>query len=191
MRPYELCLRPIPNGGLFFAYVQAIIPLSIFSLRLQASSMRRLFTFFALLGLLLAPPLGDQGAASAQHSLLRAVTSAASDTLVLDRIESGFRTGNPAVLLIDAAEPIDLAIYGHGASFSRSQAALVLLDFFRRYPPGEVSFREEVSAANRRSIVGQYREAGATEASAIFVRMRARNDRWEIRSIRIERPGRR
>lgn len=113
------------------------------------------------------------------------------DTTVLARVESAFRSADAAALLSEAGEPVDLAIYGQGASYSRSQAALVLLDFFRRHPPDEVRFEEEVVSEDRRSVIGRYREVGALEPSAVFVRLRARDGRWEIRSIRIERRGRR
>lgn len=116
-------------------------------------------------------------------------TLAADPTMVL-RIESAFRASDAGALLAEAADPLDLAIFGYGASYSRSQAALVLADFFRRFPPATVRFEEEVVAEDRRSVIGQYREAGATEAAAVFVRLRARDGRWEIRSIRIDR-GRR
>lgn len=112
------------------------------------------------------------------------------DTTVLHRVEAAFRAGDAAALLADAAEPLDLAIYGQGASYTRSQAALVLHDFFRRYPPEEVRLEEEVVSEDRRSLVGHYREAGALQPAAVFVRLRARDGRWEIRSIRIERARR-
>lgn len=153
--------------------------------------MRRLLTVLGLLALLAAPGPGDRGEAQAQRDLFRSAAGAAVDTLILQHIETSFRAGNPAALLAHAAEPIDIAIHGHGASYSRSQAALVLLDFFRRHPPAEVSFREEVASENRRSIVGHYLEVGAVEPSVVFVRLRVRDGRWEIRSIRIERAGRR
>jgi hypothetical protein len=153
--------------------------------------MRRLLIVLGLIALLAAPGPGDRGEAQAQRSLFRAAVGAAMDTLIVEHIESSFRAGNPAVLLAHAAEPLDVAIYGHGASYSRSQAALVLMDFFRRHPPAAVTFREEVASENRRSIVGHYQEAGSAEPSAVFVRLRARDGRWEIRSIRIERAGRR
>lgn len=153
--------------------------------------MRRLLILTSLLALFCVPALGGHGEALAQQSPARAIAGAVSDTVVLAQIEAGFRSGNPTAILAEAAEPIDLAIYGHGASYSRSQAALVLLDFFRRYPPDRVRFRDEVASEGRRSVVGYYHDATSGEASAVFIRLRARDGRWEVRSIRIERAGRR
>jgi hypothetical protein len=148
--------------------------------------MRRVAPLLLGLTLSLAAPVLAP-AAQAQ----RVAAAAVSDTLVLTRVESAFRAGDAAGLLAEAAEPVDLAIFGQGASYTRSQAALVLQDFFRRHPPAQVAFEEEVVSENRRSVIGHYREAGAGAPSAVFVRLRARGDRWEIRSIRIERAGRR
>lgn len=139
--------------------------------------------YIALLMLFVTPLFAAE--AFAQRSLLASVSSS-PDSLALARIEAGFKAGNPGILLTDAADPIDIAIYGHGASYSRSQAALVLLDFFRRHPPEQVTIREEVAAEDRRSVIGHYYAVGAREPASIFVRMRMRDGRWEVRSIRIE-----
>jgi hypothetical protein len=148
--------------------------------------MRRIAPLLLALTLSLAAPVLAP-AAQAQ----RVAAATVPDTLVLARVESAFRAGDAASLLAEAAEPVDLAIFGQGASYTRSQAALVLQDFFRRHPPAQVAFEEEVVSENRRSVIGHYREAGGAAPSAVFVRLRARGDRWEIRSIRIERAGRR
>lgn len=153
--------------------------------------MRRPFAALVLAVLLAAPALGPAGDAVAQRGTPAVSFSAAADSSVLALLESGFRAGNPGALLAHAADPVDVAIYGHGASYSRSQAALVLLDFFRRHPPAHVSLREEVAGEDRRSVIGQYRDASGGPPSAVFVRLRARDGHWEIRSIRIERAGRR
>lgn len=188
------CLRLWRLGesdGPFFACLHDSGLDTRFPHRGHRSRMHRPLSLIALLVLLGVPALGNNGAAHAQRLLTSTGGSVAGDTLVLDRIEASFRAGDAGALMASAGEPIDLAIFGHGASYSRSQAVLVLLDFFRRHPPEEVSFQEEVVGEDRRSVVGQYREVGSEEASAIFVRLRARAGRWEIRSIRIERSSRR
>lgn len=153
--------------------------------------MRRVILGFCLLMLAAAPAPGAHGAVHAQSVRTALASVTPPDSTVLLRIEAAFRSGNPAALLVDAAEPVDLAIFGQGASYTRSQAALVLLDFFRRHPPAQVAFEEEVVSEDRRSVIGTYREASTAEPAAVFVRLRARGGRWEIRSIRIERTGRR
>jgi hypothetical protein len=53
-----------------------------------------------------------------------------------------------------------------------------------------VSFEQEVLAEDRRSMIGQYWVAnGDSDPVAVFVRLRARGPRWQLRSIRIEYVG--
>ena len=146
--------------------------------------MRPLYTaVFALVlsfALLVGSPMPglDAGAAYAQT---------ASDSTTLVRVERAFRSADVESLLNGAADRIDVIIFGKGASYSRAQAALVLSDFFRRNPPGRVSFEQEVLAEDRRSMIGQYWVAsGSSTPVAVFVRLRARGPRWQLRSIRIE-----
>ncbi|MDX1531324.1 MAG: DUF4783 domain-containing protein, partial [Rhodothermales bacterium] len=113
------------------------------------------------------------------------------DTTALSVVQDAFATGNVDLLLGEAGDRVDIAIFGHGASYSRAQAALVLLDFFRRHPPDQVEFDEEAVASDRRSVIGRYWETGSPEPVAVFIRLRARDDAWQLRSIRIERGARR
>lgn len=122
-------------------------------------------------------------AAQSQFSLSTAPVEPDS---TLQQIEHCFLKGDSVVLLNLAAESIDIALFGEGATYSRSQATRVLQDFFRRYPPESVILREEVASDDRRSLVGEYHPSGAAEPSTVFVRLRARGGQWEIRSIRVE-----
>lgn len=116
--------------------------------------------------------------------------AAAPDSTTLVRVERAFRSGDVDNLLDGSADRLDVIIFGKGASYSRAQAALVLSDFFRRNPPGRVSFEQEVLAEDRRSMIGQYWVAnGDGDPVAVFVRLRARGSRWQLRSIRIEYAG--
>ena len=146
--------------------------------------MRPLFTaVFALVltfALLAGSPLpgSEVGVAHAQT---------ATDSTNLVRFERAFRSGDVESLLDGAAERLDVIIFGKGASYSRNQAALVLSDFFRRNPPSRVAFEQEVLAEDRRSMIGQYWVAnGHADPVSVFVRLRARGPRWQLRSIRIE-----
>lgn len=115
------------------------------------------------------------------------VAYAQQDSTALVEVERAFRSGNVDALLDGAAERVDVVIFGKGASYSRAQAGLVLLDFFRRHPPRNVAFEQQVLAEDRRSMIGQYWIAGGEEPMAVFVRLRARGDEWQVRAIRIER----
>jgi hypothetical protein len=113
------------------------------------------------------------------------------DSTVLLRIGHAFGAANVDSLLVDAADRIDLVIFGRGALCSRTQAAFVMQDFFRKHPPERASFQEQAHSEDSRSVIGTYWPEGAPSPIHIFVRLRELDDRWEIRSIRIERPTRR
>ncbi len=116
-----------------------------------------------------------------------AYAQATPDSTTLVRVEHAFRSGDVDNLLEGAADRLDIIIFGKGASYSRAQATLVLSDFFRRNPPGRVAFEQEVLAEDRRSMIGQYWVAnGDDDPVSVFVRLRARGPRWQLRSIRIE-----
>jgi len=147
--------------------------------------MRRLVTtvFVVLLafGSHVVGPGDVRGAAYAQ-------SAPSPDSTAFDWVERAFRTARADVLLDGAADRLDVIIFGKGASYSRAQAALVLQDFFRRHPPARVAFEQEVLAEDRRSMIGEYWVAeDHAEPIAVFVRLRARSEGWQLRSIRIER----
>ncbi len=141
--------------------------------------MRLLTAAFGLA--LLAGSLGVSPAAHAQRT-----SASPADSAALGRVSAAFQAGDVEAILSHAADPLDLAIFGQGAAYSRSQAALVLTDFFRKHPPTEVGFEQEVVAEDRRSVVGWYRTAAWPEPATVSVRFRARGNRWVIRSVRIE-----
>lgn len=142
-----------------------------------------LLAFVLTLSLAAGWPLAGPAAGAAYAQ----AAPAASDSTTLARVERAFRSGNVNTLLDGAADRLDVIIFGKGASYSRAQAALVLTDFFRRNPPGRVAFEQEVLAEDRRSMIGQYWVAeGNGEPVSVFVRLRARGPRWQLRSIRIE-----
>lgn len=147
-----------------------------------ACFMRTVGTVVTLLLLLgLGPAWLPGGPASAY---------AQDDSTALVEVEAAFRSADVEALLDGAAERVDVVIFGKGASYSRAQAALVLLDFFRRNPPLNVAFEQQVIAEDRRSMIGQYWVADGGDPMAVSVRLRARDEGWQVRAIRIERRGR-
>ncbi|MEM1043756.1 MAG: DUF4783 domain-containing protein [Bacteroidota bacterium] len=119
------------------------------------------------------------------------VALAQTDSTALLQIERGFRFADPEVLLDGATERVDIIIFGQGASYSRAQAAFVLSDFFRRYPPRQVVFEQEVLAEDRRSIIGRYWvTGGGDEPIGVSIRLRARDGGWQLQGIRVNQGGR-
>lgn len=149
----------------------------------------RLFRVVAFVSLLGAGFFGawPVGGAVPSAAYAQVLTVAVDDSTAVGIVKDAFRAGDVEALLDGAGDRVDIAIFGHGASYSRAQAALVLVDFFRKHPPDSVEFEEEVVAEDRRSVIGRYWEAGDAEPVAVFVRLHARGDGWQLRAIRIER----
>ena len=142
-----------------------------------------LLAFLLVVGTAAGGPLVGtaQGAAYAQ------APPAAADSTTLGWVETAFRAGDAGALLHGSADRLDVIIFGKGASYSRAQARQVLSEFFRRHPPGRVSFEQEVLAEDRRSVIGEYWVAGDHAGPiSVFVRLRARDSGWQLRSVRIE-----
>lgn len=100
-----------------------------------------------------------------------AVAYAQQDSVALAEVEAAFRRADVEALLDGSSERVDVVIFGKGASYSRAQAALVLLDFFRRNPPRDVAFEQQVLAEDRRSMIGYYWIVGGAEPMAVSVRL--------------------
>ncbi len=119
------------------------------------------------------------------------VALAQPDSTSLLQIERAFRFADPEVLLDGATDRVDVIIFGQGASYSRAQAVLVLEDFFRRYPPRQVVFEQEVLAEDRRSMIGRYWVVGGGEEPiGVSIRFRTNETGWQLRGIRVSRGGR-
>lgn len=105
----------------------------------------------------------------------------------LGAVSAAFAAGDVARLLGHTAERLDVTLFGASALYSRAQAAYVLQDFFRTYPPTTFSFGVPARAEDNWFVAGTYQHAPDEEAFAVYVRLRKRQARWEVREIRIAR----
>ena len=113
----------------------------------------------------------------------------------LARVQRGLESADPDLVLSDMPSRVEIVLFGQGGMFGRPQATLVLRDFFRRHPPGQVAFFEPSSSEEGQTATGRYRtNAGGTPLS-VRVTHRARGGEWSLASIRIDqqavRSGRR
>ncbi|MEL7363573.1 MAG: DUF4783 domain-containing protein [Bacteroidota bacterium] len=138
-----------------------------------------------LVGLVSTLGLGHTAAASGTLSDLR-VQHSGTDTLLVPHFEAAFGDGNAEALLESAAPRLELSIFGRASFYSRTQALFVMRDFFRRYPPESVSFRDQSIGENTRTLLGQYKELGGGRCR-VAVRLRWRADAWEVRAVRLDR----
>ena len=104
------------------------------------------------------------------------------------RVEAGLRDGDPEAVLTDAADRVEVVLFGEGGMYRRAQATHVLRDFFRRYPPSRVSFKPERSSSYEgQAADGHYwAEDGAAPLSVHVLHREEEEQQWELVSIRIE-----
>ncbi|HEX8387255.1 MAG TPA: DUF4783 domain-containing protein [Rubricoccaceae bacterium] len=105
------------------------------------------------------------------------------------RVEAGLQAADAAAVLDGSAARVEIVLFGQGSTYRRAQAAHVLRDFFRRYPPERVALPERASSDDGRTAIGRYwtQEGGAP--LTVRVLHRAVGSGWQLASIRVERPS--
>ncbi len=103
------------------------------------------------------------------------------------RVEAGLREGDPDAVLADAADRVEVILFGEGGMYRRAQASHVLRDFFRRYPPARVAFGPERSSSYEGlAATGQYVSDDGSAPLNVRVVHREDGEDWELVSIRID-----
>jgi hypothetical protein len=104
------------------------------------------------------------------------------------RVTAAFEEGDSDALLALTAARVEIVFLGQGARYSRGQAALVLRDFFRRYPPERVELSERSSAGDGCAAMGRYWSGNSSAPFALYVGFRVSGDEaYTLEAIRIER----
>ena len=112
------------------------------------------------------------------------VPSGPSDAL--GRVAQGLEAADPDLVLSDVDGRVEIVLFGQGGVFRRAQAAHVLRDFFRRYPPNRVSFSEPSSSDDGQTATGRYLPRSGGTPLTVRVLHRVTGDDWELASIRID-----
>jgi hypothetical protein len=112
-----------------------------------------------------------------------------SERAPMQVLQDALRRGDTSTLSTIAADRVEVILFGSAAMYSRGQAMYVLGDFFRQYPPDRVSFTEGSRAGANWFVIGEYSYEGGEQALRLFVRMRTKDGRPELRELRIDRRG--
>ena len=105
------------------------------------------------------------------------------------RVEAALQAGDASAVLNGSAPRVEIVLFGQGSTYRRAQAAHVLRDFFRRYPPERVTLPERASSDDGRTAIGRYWTQDGGAPLMVRVLHRAAGDDWELASIRVERPS--
>ena len=105
----------------------------------------------------------------------------------VERVTVAFAAGDSDGLLDLCAQRVEIILLGQSARYSRGQAAHVLRDFFRRYPPEQVVLSERSTVADGRAAMGRYWSDNSSAPFALYVGFRVGGEAWTLETIRIER----
>ena len=119
-------------------------------------------------------------------ALVLVVGGSAPQDDALDRVATGLQDADPDVVLEDAADRVEIVLFGQGGMFRRAQAEHVLRDFFRRHPPQRVAFQPPSSSDDGQTATGRYYSLDGGPPLSLRVLHRADGDGWALASIRID-----
>ena len=105
----------------------------------------------------------------------------------LERVAEALEGADADGVFEDAASRVEVVVFGEGGMYRQGQATHVLRDFFRRYPPGRVSFGERSSSDDGRTAIGRYWTRDGGSPLNVRVVHRASGRDWQLVAIRIDR----
>lgn len=104
----------------------------------------------------------------------------------IEQVQDAFADGDAHALLGGASDRVEIALLGRSRLYSRQQAVHVMLDFFRRYPPEGFTIQSQAREEGSWFATGQYRYKHAEHPLQVYLRLRLRDNQWELREVRIE-----
>lgn len=118
-----------------------------------------------------------------------AAVMAQDEVVAVSRIEAAMTTGDASALAAQAAERVELTLFGAASMYSRAQAVYVLAEFFREHAPHDVEIDPPTRSGDNCFALGRYYVEGNESPLRVFLRLRDKLGEWQIREIRIERLG--
>ncbi len=108
------------------------------------------------------------------------------DDVALRQVGAALEAGDAEALLTGAARQIAVTLDGKTAMYSRAQARYVMRAFFSRRPPSRFVFgnvRRSSGQAEARGTYWSHRTRGGHD---VYIRLRWKNGRWQLRALHIE-----
>lgn len=108
---------------------------------------------------------------------------------VLERLRLALQSGDADAVLDEAADRLEIDLLGRRKLYSRAQAAYVLREFFRRYPPTAFAFDHDSQAEGNWFAAGLLHVRRGAGPLHVYVRLRAHDDGWVLRELSLGAPG--
>ena len=116
----------------------------------------------------------------------RGTAAQAQQGQALMQMQDAFAGGDAEALLGDAADRVEIALLGQSKLYSRAQAIYVMDDFFKRYPPEGFTLQNDAQDEGNWFATGRYQYVHADQPLHVYLRMRLKDQQWELREVRIE-----
>ena len=122
-------------------------------------------------------------------ALVLGATAAPQESVddAIAQLEAGLEQADPDVVLDHAAGRVEVVLFGRGGTVRRTQAAHVLRDFFRRYPPARVAIQERSSSDDGLTTFWRYWTSDDGQQLRVRAVHREGGGQWELVSLRVER----
>jgi hypothetical protein len=137
--------------------------------------------------LVLVASLGFSGSLRAQDA---SPSSAELPQAPLQSVEQslikGLQAGDARQLLHNAADRVEISLFGARTFYSQSQAFYVVRDFFGEHPPRRVELRDTVQTDESYFLTGRYWHTRTDQPLDVFIRMQHDSEQWTVHEIRIE-----
>jgi hypothetical protein len=104
---------------------------------------------------------------------------------MLSQVRDAFQAGDARSLLEHGADRVEITFFGVSTTYTRSQSAYVMGDFFRQFRPSHVELYESSRASGHWFISGSYWYHRGSQPLQVMVRFRAKDNGWELREIRV------
>lgn len=99
------------------------------------------------------------------------------------RLERAMAKGDVKAIIAATPTRVAIAVFGASREYSRPQAEFVLRDFFSEYPPAGFTVSESSTTEQGAFIAGRYRSTRGGRDIDVYMRLRDRRGKWELREI--------
>ena len=125
----------------------------------------------------------------ASETLAQAPPESAQDEAIetlAQHVTSGFESGDARHLLQNAADRVEISLFGTRTFYSRGQAFYVVDNFFQEYGPRRFALQDTVETDGSSFLTGRYWHVRTDRPLQVFIRMGETEEQWKIQEVRIE-----
>jgi hypothetical protein len=108
----------------------------------------------------------------------------------LQQVVSAVVRGDERALIAMMSERIELALLGASRQYSKSQATLVLRQFFQEHPPRAFNIVDSTRSESGVFLEGVLRTRNGDQTYRIYLRLNHAGGEWTLREMLVERAER-